>query len=82
MKDTADTATGVKEKEGESGEKNGKSKGGKRQSTPRKPAMWLSTVIRGARLSNLMKHFEQMLPDYVGLRQTPIISSPESRSQE
>ena len=47
MKDTADTATGVKEKEGESGEKNGKSKGGKRQSTPRETRHVVIYVCHG-----------------------------------
>ena len=65
MKDTADTATGVKEKEGESGEKNGKSKGGKRQSTPRETRHVVIYGYTRRELSNLMKHFEQMLPDYV-----------------
>ena len=67
QKDTADTATGVKGKEGESGRKKRAGIQGRqaRQSTPRETRHVVIYGYTRRELSNLMKHFEQMLPDYV-----------------
>ena len=65
MNDIADTVSGNKENEGESGAKISKFRDGKRQSTPRETRHVVIYGYTRRELSNLMKHFEQMLPEYV-----------------
>ena len=65
MKDVTDTVSDVRENEGESGAKNSKSRDGKRQSTPRETRHVVIYGYTRRELSNLIKHFEQMLPEYV-----------------
>ena len=65
MKDVTDTVSDVRENEGESGAKNSKSRDGKRQNTPRETRHVVIYGYTRRELSNLIKHFEQMLPEYV-----------------
>ncbi len=65
MKDVTDTVSDVRENEGESGAMNSKSRDGKRQSTPRETRHVVIYGYTRRELSNLIKHFEQMLPEYV-----------------